>query len=168
MSDCSQLPAWVPYFQALAVPVIGSIVAGVGACIAHQQMKIAREKLDHDKFEKLYDRRVAVYEATRAILASVYEKGGVTEDAIKAYGLKSLDAKFLFDENVYKYLREIRDRVAQYAYAIGSEKTQKSDDVKDEYRKIANLHLDWIWQQGDEHKGFDSRFKSYLIYTPPA
>jgi len=41
--------------------------------MAWRQTTIARDKLRHNKFYTLYDRRVAVYEATRKFLAAVFQ-----------------------------------------------------------------------------------------------
>lgn len=45
------------------------VVALVGVWISARQMVIATNRLQMDKFGKLYARRVAVYEATRKILS---------------------------------------------------------------------------------------------------
>ena len=110
MPQCSQLPQWVSILQALAVPVF----ALVGALIAWQQMAIARRKLQHDVFYRQYDRRVAVYEATRKFLGDVFHRN-ISDDDIRVYGLCTLDAQFLFDEEMYnilpKFVSELRDGV---------------------------------------------------------
>ena len=75
----SQLPRWVAYAQAFAVPIIAIIIATFGAWIAACQMCIAREKLRLDAFDRQYAQRVAVYEATRTLLANVFH--GIVTDA---------------------------------------------------------------------------------------
>jgi hypothetical protein len=67
-----ELPHWVSYVQALAVPVILAVIAGFGALIAASQMWIARERLRLDAFDRLYNRRVVIYEATRTFLGAVF------------------------------------------------------------------------------------------------
>jgi hypothetical protein len=162
MSSCSQLPTWVSYLQALAVPIL----ALVGAWIAAQQMLIAHDKLRHDAFEKLYDRRVAVYEATRAILADVF-RGNISEEKIHAYGLRTLDAQFLFDEVSCKYLKKVRDHVAALSMAETSIEHEASpSDTKTEWERIRAEHLDWIRQQGDGQTDFTKWFMPFLKYKP--
>jgi hypothetical protein len=63
----SQLPQWVSYLQALPVPLVAAAIALFGAWVAACQMWIAREKLRIDAFDRQYNRRVAVYEATRTL-----------------------------------------------------------------------------------------------------
>jgi hypothetical protein len=145
MPQCSQLPSWVSYLQALAVPMI----AAVGAWIAAQQMWIARVKLRHDIFYRQYERRLAVYEATRKFLADVFLEQ-ISEDEIRVYGLCTLDAQFLFDENLYGYLKEIRDRVAAWNDAKSHTENEQGGEEKAAFETIRNESLNWIIQQGDE------------------
>ena len=79
MSNGSQLHALVSYMQALAVPIIAIVVTAVGTWVAARQMLIAHDKLQHDAFDRQYDRRVAVYEGTRKFLASGFH-GNISED----------------------------------------------------------------------------------------
>ncbi len=164
MSNCSQIPIWVPYLQALAVPILALIIAAFGAWIAARQMLIAHDKLQRDAFEKLYDRRVVVYEATRKYLADVFI-GNISENEIRAYGLKTLDAQFLFDDSLHNYLKEVRFRVTAWSHAKLSVEKETSSNEKDEYKKIMSDHLNWIIQQGDERTGFATGFIPFLKYN---
>jgi hypothetical protein len=57
----AMIPWWLQDLQTFALIAIPA----VGACLAWQQVQIARVKLQHD----LYDRRYRVFEATRKLLA---------------------------------------------------------------------------------------------------
>ncbi len=155
MPQYSQLPQWVSILQALAVPVI----TVVSVLIAWQQMAIAHRKLQHDIFYRQYDRRVAVYEATRKLLGDVFN-GNISDDDIRVYGLCTLDAQFLFNEEMYKYLAEIRQRVAVWSAAKSSIERRSSSEEKAEWEKIKKENLDWIMQQGDER--FIVKFAPFL------
>ena len=96
------LPLLVQYMQALAIPA----VAVVGAWIAWQQMRIAGAKLRHD----LYERRFAVFDAARTLLQDIERNGTPSQDALRSYAVGTADAVFLFDNDICKYLEEIRDR----------------------------------------------------------
>jgi hypothetical protein len=98
-------------------PIALLIFTALGAWIAARQMVIANDRLQMDKFDRLYSKRVAVYEATRKILAQVYQQGGGSEDDLRVYGLSALDAQFLFDDAMYQYLRELRQRIAAVGFA---------------------------------------------------
>src|SRR6266481_1176476 len=102
----SQLPLWVQYTQALGAPLLALVIAAVGAWVACQQVKIARAKLQHD----LYDKRFAVFQAARQLLAEVMTHAGVTDDQIRSYVVGTADAVFLLNDDISKYLRELREQ----------------------------------------------------------
>jgi hypothetical protein len=163
MTSSPQLPIWISYSQALAVPIIAVVIAAFGAWIAARQMVIADEKLKLDAFDRQYDRRVAVYEATRKVLEDVYQNN-MSAEQIQVYGLCALDAKFLFDEDLYKYLTEIRHRVAAWNSAKPRPFDLGPDDRSDNRKRIESENLNWINQQGDEQTGFDVRFRPFLMH----
>jgi hypothetical protein len=154
-------------FKDFAGPVATIIAAfaavSVTGYFACQQAAIARDKLEHDVFYRLYDRRVAVYEATRKFLADVFH-GNITEDDIQAYGLLTLDAQFLFDEELYLYLKEIRQRVAAWRQAKWLSELEPPSAEKGAFADIARDRLDWISQQGDENTGFAVKFRPFLVH----
>ena len=163
MSNCSQLPALVSYVQALAVPIIAIVVAVFGTWVAAQQMQIARDKLQHDAFGWQYDRRVAVYEATRKFLGAGF-RGDISEDEIRSYGLYTLDAQFLFDDQMYKYLREICTRVTAWRSAALSAERTRPGGERTEFERMRTENLHWIIQQGDEYTGFAVKFRPFLVF----
>lgn len=165
---CSQLPLWVLVAQALAIPIFVGFTALFGTWVALRQMVIARKKLQLDEFYRQYDRRFAVYEATREFLASVYrgkDEDRISDSEIRAYTLCALSARFLFDENLYKYLHELCFHVTAWNHAASEMESSKSDDTRNEYRKIKESHSAWIRAQGDEATGFSARFEPFL--SPP-
>lgn len=159
MPSCSQLPAWVFYLQALAVPTI----AVIGAWIAARQMLIAHDKLQQDAFDKRYDRRLAAYAATLEFLQDVLTKD-ISEERIRAYALKTADARFLFDEDMAKYIGEVCSRVSVWRHANSAVEHWAAGDQRDEFQRIATENMGWIIRQVDEENGFASRFRSFLLY----
>jgi len=99
----SPLPVWLLYLQALALVAIPT----VGAWLAWQQVGIARAKLQHD----LYDRRYKVFNAVRDLISEVFEEGGASTKSLRAYFLATADAPFLLDDELSRYIDEIRKRV---------------------------------------------------------
>jgi hypothetical protein len=167
MTNSSHLPILISYLQALAVPMIAIVITGFGAWIARQQMVIAGEKLRLEAFDRLYERRFAVYEATRIFLADVYQKN-ISDQKIQVFGLRVLDAKFLFDDDLYKYLTEIRHRVEAWNSARPSSMMIPfgTDDRSADFKRIESENLNWLKRQGDEQVGFDVRFRPFLMYKP--
>lgn len=156
MSSMSQLPPWVSYVQAFGVPIVLAVIAVFGAWIAACQMWIARERLRLDAFDRVYNRRVAIYEATRKFLGDVFDN--MSKEKISAYGLCTLDAEFLFNENMYDYLREILSRVTIWHHAKTKGEQEAHTDEKEADQ------LSWITQQGDRR--FPLRFATFLVYRP--
>jgi hypothetical protein len=157
MCNGSQLPSWVSYLQAFTVPII----ALVGVWIAARQMAIADDKLRLDTFERQYQRRFATYEETRKILGAVFKN--ISEDDIREYGLVMLSAEFLFDDELWRYLKDIHQRVAAFNSANSN---VSSSDERAEFKRIREENLNWIMQQGDWAGGFSSRFRPFLAFTP--
>jgi hypothetical protein len=152
-----QLPAWISYLNALAVPAI----AAVGALIAIQQMWIARDRLEHDVFYRDYDSRRKVFEATREFLARGFG-GSISEDDIRAYRLHTLDARFLFDDDMAKYLSLVCYHVTAWKEAVSHLEKLPSGDQRDAYEAIRVENLAWIREQGDDGAGFEAKFAPFL------
>lgn len=98
-------PLWISFLA----PAATLSAACAVAYYAHQQWKLAQDKLRFDLFE----RRYKVFEATRTFLYNVLEfKGNYEEGAFMDFNRKTADAEFLFGPDVVKYLRELRQNAA--------------------------------------------------------
>jgi hypothetical protein len=152
----------------IAASIIAALVTGgfgyLQLRIARSQRDIAQDKLKLDWFALQYDKRVAVYEATRSFLKDVFD-GKISEAAINGYGLHTLDAKFLFydDPSLHEHLTTIRNNVAAWHDAKMKAGTEQSSDKKKEFERIAAEQLNWITQQGHESSGFDVKFIPFLV-----
>ena len=127
--------------------------------------RFAEERLQYDVFDRRYERRVALYEATRAFLAKVFERH-ISDEEIRAYGLFARDAQFLFDEGMYRYLQEIRQRAAAWHHTKTSADQMPASAERDAVEKIERENLNWLIQQGDEQTGFAAKFMPYLVQQP--
>ena len=136
MSQTLQLPIWASYVQALAIPIIGAAITAVGVWIALAQTVIARDRFEIDAFDRQYARRVAVYEATRKFLEDAY-RGMLSESDIRSYGLFTLDAQFLFDEKMYKYLRELCWRVTTWIDAKSKIASLPEAEIRRAYENLS-------------------------------
>jgi len=133
---------------------MGQVIAVVGVVVGAFGAVIAFLKWRRDEFHRQHKERREIYEATRKILYDVFHDG-ISEDAIREYRFRTLDAKFLFDEEMASYLAELCQQITLWYHA-------KLKSNQDEYKRIAHEALQWIIAQGDEHTGFDVRFRSYL------
>ena len=153
--------SWLETLRLWLSALLVSVVAGAGALIAYGQWKIARDRLRYDEFYRQYERRFAVYEATRKILAQVFV-GGLSENEIRVFVLSTLDAKFLFNDKMAKYLAQIGLQIHTWQDADSSADKSPDGDEKDEHKRIRAEALNWIRQQGDEATGFDTKFRPFL------
>jgi len=96
------IPSWLQYLQTGLQTCALTAIPFIGAWLAWQQVKIARVKLQHDLFE----RRYRVFDATRKLLISVLVTGTASEEAHRAFALDTVDAVFLFDDDLARYLEE--------------------------------------------------------------
>ncbi len=150
----SQLPLWLQYTQALAVPLLALVIAGFGTWIALQQMQIARVKLRHD----LYDRRFAVFEATRKLLTEVLVDAAVSYDQVRAYVACTSASVFLLNEEISTYLEEIHkraNRLQNIKHSMNAIPAQRTA-LADEEAQI----LSWLIAQLPE---LATKFKPFLM-----
>jgi len=76
------------------------VVAGLGLYIAYRQWKTSRDRLKLDLFEK----RFAVYEATRTFIKSIISSGKAEDQPMYIFRASTGETKWLFDEKVANYL----------------------------------------------------------------
>ena len=141
------------------------VIAAVGVWVTLNQFRLAREKNRRDEFDRLFARRMAVYQATRDALAGAFDPK-TSDDDVRVYGLVALEAQFLFDPQLFRYLREVHRRVAMYRNAQSREKHATDVETKKAHAKIKDEQLTWLVEQGDEASGFATRFEPYLRFEP--
>lgn len=85
--------SWLP-------PFLLAFIAACAAWVAFQQWVIARQKLNHD----LFDRRFAVYIAAEKYLAACLNRNGGTQEDTGAFYEATKPAPFLFDNDINEFL----------------------------------------------------------------
>jgi len=144
------LPWWLQYLKAVALVLIPPI----GAWIAWQQMHIASVRLKFD----LYQKRYAVFEAARRLLAEVHKHSNYLDFKLEAYDLETSDAVFLHPDKLSEYLRELRNHAAKLSDLngkIGSFPTAGESELS----KKRDEELEWFNNQMDE---LVEHFKPFL------
>lgn len=91
-------PHWTAYLSALLTPT----VAVLGSFIALRQWRTAQNKL---KLE-LFERRFAVYDTARTLLASIMTSGKVKEEALFKFISGTREAKWLLNPDIAAYLEK--------------------------------------------------------------
>ncbi len=99
-------PHYLEWAKALGLPVLAVAVAFAsclsGYLLGRWQVRIAREKLRHD----LYDRRFAIYIAFHELLIAFTEKSDVETELRKANAARA-HGPFLLDSQVVQYLETL-------------------------------------------------------------
>ena len=129
---------------------------------------MAEERMQFDKFERRWDKRFALYEATRDLLAIGFDETKSTEEiksAIKTYGLRVLESKFLLDEEMYAYLRDVRREVETWRSEKLKAGQATDPDEKRAHEKLWRNSFTWITTQGTEE--FPEKFMKFLVPPDP-
>jgi uncharacterized protein YqfB (UPF0267 family) len=127
-------------------------IAIAGVAIACAQLRIANVRLTHD----LFDRRYAVYAATRKFVQQICQKRTITIEELSSFHYASGDAVFVLDQGVADYLEKLRTnavRAAKLYDKIGNQGASQA-----EIQEHWNL-LDWASNQIDV---LAEKFKPFL------
>jgi hypothetical protein len=104
-----QLALWVQHAQALGPTVVAIIAAAIAGYIALRQWWTAHDRLRLD----VYDRRFAVYEATKNLISAATLQGQATPDDLAGFYDGIRGAEFLFDGDTRNFLMKIGDMAAR-------------------------------------------------------
>lgn len=163
-------PHWNSYLSALLTP----IVAALGLFIAYRQWHTARDKLKHE----LFDRRFSIYEAARDLCWSISESGKLEGDECARLSLKAMEAKWLLNDDISKYLESLCDKAVEVSvmdfeleqfcgkYPIARYLSSKLQDVPEEdreqillRRRMLNSLVEWFHSQDD---ALNEKFSPFL------
>jgi hydroxymethylpyrimidine pyrophosphatase-like HAD family hydrolase len=145
------LPWWMQWAQAVALFVISCL----GSWIAYKQARIASAKLNLD----LYEKRFRVFEAARAFALHAITHHEIEQEALAAFGAGTVDAAFLFEDELGKYLAEFGRKV--FGLRILSLRLN-SATVQEERDKLHNERVDYMLSVSSELDVLVERFKPYL------
>jgi hypothetical protein len=160
MAACSQLPSWVSYLQALAVPVLAAVGAWIAVWIAARQMLIAHEKLENEKFDRRYERRLAFYHATTDIVVRILSDK-VSDNDLMTYSLKCQEARFLFDGPMLGFIHEMQHHIILWS--------TEDEQNKEQYLKWFDdlSHPLEVGTFSEFYQGrLEKHFKPYLVPAP--
>jgi hypothetical protein len=138
--------------------ILLALIAMIGAWIALQQMLIARAKLNID----LFDRRFAVYIATRKyIVAMLQHKGGTQEDAVAWWAVAS-STPFLFDKEITSFMEQVNKRGSGMRARVGNKPIYESPEHVGEY----NDHFMWFAKNIDLLEGIFQKDMNLFKLSP--
>lgn len=145
-------PHWTSYLAALLTP----IVAVLGSIVAYWQWRLAQNKLKLD----LFDRRFLVYDAVRALLASIMTSGEAKDEEVFKFMVATRLAKWLFDASVSEYLdKQLHHKVIDLQTLNSELEGVGAGEVRtNNIRKQAEIKK-WLMEQ---HDVLDEKLAPYL------
>jgi hypothetical protein len=147
-----------PIVVALIAAFIASIIQYRQWKTADMQREIAKNKISLD----LYDRRFAVYVATREFLASVIGPADLNHNDHRKYVREIWHARFLFDAEFVRYL----DGLRMTAVSIGTYKATYEENLKNPDRgKLIDQNQSDLTRIHDEMQNLEIRFLPYLDFS---
>lgn len=127
----ANLPEIMLWMQALSVPILGLIAAG----IAYRQWQTAERKVQLD----LFDRRFAIYEASRRALHPVIREGRTDGQEITDFRIATESAFLLFGPEVVQEINEVVLALGRLAVCTGNMKSGPPYDPKDVEARSKNF-----------------------------
>lgn len=139
---CNQ-STWTTIVQAGAA-TLSPIIAVVGGWIAWQQVRINRNKLKLDRFEK----RFAIHEAAMTFVASITTRAAISTEELNDFLAKTRGARFLLSKEIADYLNDIYRKAGELQSTITM---MQGPPLSEEWReKFANKWTglnEWFQQQ---------------------
>lgn len=143
---------WTTYLAALLTPTI----AVLGAFIAYRQWLTAQNKLKLD----LFDRRFAIYDAARILIASVMTKGKANNEELCTFESGIRSARWLLNKDIETYFEnELRRKAVELLTLDNELQGLPAGDQRDKnVRKQSELRKGIL----DQYNVLDRHFEKYL------
>lgn len=142
---CDLQSGWTTVIQASAA-ALSPIIAIIGGWIAWQQVRINRNKLKLDRFDK----RFAVHEAAMTFVARVATKGNADIEEMNDFIAKTRGTRFLLSKEIADYLDEIYRNAGRLRnVALSMEALTLSEEARQKFSdKWLELN-EWFQKQLD-------------------
>lgn len=140
------------------------IVAILGFYIAYRQWLTAQNKLKLD----LFDRRFKIYDATLNLIGSIKKLDKAYQGEIRQYSIAQQEAKWLLNEEISNYLKEIYDKALEFQTLSneieGITNQQKIEGIVDDQERTKKIKkqgelVTWFYAQNKE---IDKKFSKFL------
>jgi hypothetical protein len=127
-------PHWTAVFQALLTPAIGLGVAW----IAFMQWWTNHQKFRLD----LFDRRYAIYDSAKRLIASVLTVGQADRQDIIAFYWRLGEADFLLDAETSNFLKTLLNKIDEISHWDGMAEQSGSNSA--EFNRKAFAAREWV------------------------
>ena len=149
-----------PPANSLSLLALVSVITGlVVAYVAWQQWRTARARLKLD----LYERRLKVFEAVMRFFDKIAATGTASYEAINALTAGTIEARFLFKEDIVAYIDKLRTQAIELRHAEGQVRGRNTDapDVFENWSQKYSALRDWYTQQ---YQDAPEKFSAYLAF----
>jgi hypothetical protein len=99
---CNPQSDWITVVQ-VGAATLSPVIAVIGGWIAWKQVRINRNKLKLDRFDK----RFAIHEAAMMFVASIGVEGTVNREVHQDFIVKTRGARFLLSKEIADYMDEL-------------------------------------------------------------
>lgn len=143
--------------RSLLTPIIGIAVVYV----AWQQHKTNRNKFRLD----LYDRKLKVFEGLTTLLQHIDRQNTATGEQVQQYKIATLEAVFLFNEDIVNYLKEVKSKVHKLQFV--NQKLDAKLPVEEQTKALSEQSdlLDWFNIQLTKSA---DKFREYMSFEEKA
>ena len=171
---------------ATIILIITAIIAAIVAYIGWLQYQTNKRQqlVNEEKFKlDLFDKRFKVYEATRYLFMQIIQLGNVDLQKIRKFRLLTMDAIFLFDDEIHEYLEKevhlkalkINNVVMQYKdLPVGTKRSELCEEqaeieksFHDEYSELQNVFSPYlkfrVWKESESRsQNWISAMKNFV------
>lgn len=123
---------------------LATMLVGISiAFIAWQQWQVARAKLRLD----LFDRRYKIYDSTRKFVALTMRDANFSDSQLFEFFAGTSDAAFLFDADVFDYLKQIGKRAVDMRIHHHACQNVPMSDERSRHVQETHNQLLWLSEQ---------------------
>jgi hypothetical protein len=133
------------------------LVAAFATYVAYRQYALGRERFKLDLFEK----RFAVFAATRRLLSHVLHDADVSLEQLFEYRAGVAEATFLFDSDITDYLKSIDEKALRLRTIMETMKALPVGEARTKAAGEVSEATQWLTEQLPELK---NRFSPYLKF----
>jgi len=141
--------------------IIAGIVAYIG--ILQYQTNRRRQEVEGEKFKlDLFDKRYKVFEAIRYLFMQIIQLGNMDMQKIRKFRLLTMDAIFLFDDEIHEYLeKEVHMKALRLNNIVREYNPLPLGTKRDELCREQAEIVDWFH---DEYFELQNLFSPYLKF----
>jgi hypothetical protein len=137
------------------------LVALFASYIAYRQYVLGRERFKLD----LFDKRFAVFVATRRFLTHILQQASVSMEQLLEYRAGVAEAAFLFDDHIVEYLKSVDEKALHLWTAMETMKPLPVGEARTKAAGEVSEAVRWLVDQLPELKVRFAPFLRFRTWT---